>query len=47
VASVFISRRDVAMMDRVLESLRNGLGIAVAGTIFKAYCDLPWPRRSP
>jgi transaldolase len=40
VASVFISRWDVAVMDRVPESLRNRLGIAMAGRIYKAYREL-------
>ena len=40
VASVFISRWDVAVMDRVLEALRDRLGIAVAGRIYKAYREL-------
>jgi transaldolase len=40
VASVFISRWDVAVADKVPESLRNKLGIAVAMRTYKAYCDL-------
>jgi len=40
VASVFISRWDAAVMDRVPESLHDRLGIAVAGRIYKAYRDL-------
>jgi transaldolase len=40
VASVFISRWDVAVMDRVPELLRDRLGIAIAGSIYKAYRDL-------
>src|SRR3954447_26809734 len=40
VASVFISRWDAAVMDRVPESLRDRLGIAMAGKIYKAYRDL-------
>jgi transaldolase len=40
VASVFISRWDVAVMDRVPESLRDRLGIAMAGRIYKAYREL-------
>ena len=40
VASVFISRWDAAVMDRVPESLRDRLGIAMAGRIYKAYREL-------
>jgi transaldolase len=40
VASVFISRWDAAVMDSVPESLRDRLGIAMAGRIYKAYRDL-------
>src|SRR5262244_1264158 len=40
VASVFISRWDVAAMDRVPEALHNHLGIAIAGRTYKAYRDL-------
>ena len=40
VASVFISRWDAAVMDKVPEALRNHLGIAVAGRIYKAYREL-------
>jgi transaldolase len=40
VASVFISRWDAATMDKVPEPLRNRLGIAIAGRIYKAYRDL-------
>jgi transaldolase len=40
VASVFISRWDVALADRVPPALDNLLGIAVAGRIYKAYVDL-------
>ncbi len=40
VASVFISRWDAAVMDRVPESLRDRLGIAMAGRIYKSYRDL-------
>jgi len=40
VASVFISRWDAAVMDRVPESLHDRLGIAMAGRIYKAYRDL-------
>jgi transaldolase len=40
VASIFVSRWDVAVADRVPPALRNLLGIAVAGRIYKAYVDL-------
>jgi transaldolase len=40
VASVFISRWDAAVMDRVPEELRDRLGIAVAGSIYEAYREL-------
>ena len=40
VASVFISRWDAAVMDRVPEVLHDRLGIAMAGRIYKAYRDL-------
>ncbi len=39
-ASVFISRWDVAVMDRVPPTLDNQLGIAMAGRIYKAYINL-------
>jgi transaldolase len=37
VASVFISRWDVAVMDKVPDSLRDQLGIAIARRTYKAY----------
>jgi transaldolase len=40
VASMFVSRWDVAVMDKAPEALRNRLGIAVASRIYKAYLDL-------
>jgi transaldolase len=40
VASVFISRWDVAVMNRVPDDLRDQLGIAVAKRTYKAYRDL-------
>ena len=40
VASIFVSRWDVAMADKAPEALRNQLGIAVAGRIYIAYLDL-------
>ncbi len=40
VASVFISRWDVAVADKVPAALKNRLGIAVAQRTYKAYNDL-------
>jgi transaldolase len=40
VASVFVSRWDVAVMDKVPDALRNRLGIAIAMRTFKAYREL-------
>jgi transaldolase len=40
VASVFISRWDVAVAKKVPDNLRDKLGIAIAGRTYKAYCDL-------
>jgi transaldolase len=40
VASLFISRWDVAVADRVPDELRNQLGIAVAKRAYRAYRDL-------
>jgi transaldolase len=40
VASLFVSRWDVAVMDRVPEALRDRLGIAIAKRTYKAYCEL-------
>ena len=40
VASVFISRWDVAVMGKVPDALRDQLGIAVAKRTYKAYRDL-------
>ena len=40
VASVFISRWDVAVSKTVSDELRDRLGIAIAGRTYKAYCDL-------
>jgi transaldolase len=40
VASMFISRWDVAVADKVPEALNNRLGIAIAGRTYKAYQDL-------
>src|SRR5262249_28359078 len=48
VASVFISRWDVAVMDKTPEALRDRLGIAIAQRTYKAYralLDTPrWQR---
>ena len=40
VASIFISRWDVAVKDEVTDKLRNRLGIAIARRTYKAYCEL-------
>jgi transaldolase len=40
VASIFISRWDVAVADQVPEDLRNRLGIAVGGRAYRAYREL-------
>src|SRR5271167_2449164 len=40
VASVFISRWDVAVMGKVPDELRDRLGIAIAKRIYRAYRDL-------
>jgi transaldolase len=40
VASIFISRWDVAIKDKVPDTLRNRLGIAIAMRTYKAYRDL-------
>ena len=40
VASVFISRWDAAVTDRVPRRCATALGIAIAGSIYKAYRDL-------
>lgn len=40
VASVFISRWDVAVSSKVGDDLRDKLGIAIAQRTYKAYCDL-------
>jgi transaldolase len=46
VASIFISRWDVAVAGKVPETLSNRLGIAIAGRIYKAYLDLLSTARS-
>jgi transaldolase len=40
VASLFVSRWDVAVQDKMPERLRNTLGIAVGKRTYKSYCDL-------
>ena len=40
VASLFVSRWDVAVKDKVSDRLRNRLGIAIAKRTYKAYRDL-------
>jgi transaldolase len=40
VASVFISRWDVAVKDKVSDGLRDKLGIAIAGRTYQAYREL-------
>jgi transaldolase len=40
VASLFVSRWDVAVKDQVAPPYRNRLGIAIAGRTYKAYRDL-------
>jgi transaldolase len=40
VASVFVSRWDVAVQDKVPAQLRNKLGIAVGLQTYQAYCEL-------
>lgn len=45
VASVFISRWDVAIKNRVPVALRNRLGITIAQQIYRAYCELRASKR--
>ena len=40
VASLFVSRWDVAIKDKVPEDMRDTLGIAIGKRTYKAYCDL-------
>ena len=40
VASLFVSRWDVAVKDKVGDKLRNRLGIAISMRTYKAYCEL-------
>ena len=45
VASLFVSRWDVAVSEKVTESLRNQLGIAIAGQVYESYLmELNSPR---
>ena len=46
VASVFVSRWDVAVAGKVPSELENRLGIAISGRIYKAYLDLLGSPRS-
>ena len=39
-ASLFISRWDVAVAGKVPAALSNKLGVAIAQRTYKAYCDL-------
>ena len=45
VASLFVSRWDVAVKNKVPAELRNKLGIAIAGRTYRAYRDLLASRR--
>lgn len=40
VASIFVSRWDVAVRDRVAREFRDRLGIAIAKRAYQAYCEL-------
>ena len=40
VASIFLSRWDVAVADKVPTTLRNRLGLAVGRSAYRAYCEL-------
>ena len=40
VASIFLSRWDVAIVDKVPAALRNRLGLAVGRSAYRAYCEL-------
>ena len=40
VASLFVSRWDVAVHDKVPDALRNRLGIAMGRRVYKSYCDV-------
>jgi transaldolase len=40
VASLFVSRWDVAVKDKVDDELRNRLGVAIGGTVYRAYRDM-------
>jgi transaldolase len=45
VTSIFVSRWDVAIKEKVPAALRNRLGIAIAKRTYKAYCELLKSRR--
>ncbi len=45
VASLFVSRWDRAVADRVAPDLKNRLGIAIAGRSYRAYCELQASQR--
>jgi transaldolase len=45
VASIFVSRWDRAVAGKVPAELQNRLGIAVAGRIYRAHCDLIQSKR--
>src|SRR5208282_1710755 len=40
VASIFVSRWDAAVAEKVPRALANRLGVAIAQRTYKAYCDL-------
>lgn len=40
VASLFVSRWDVAVKDKVPEELHNRLGLAISGQVYRAYRDM-------
>ncbi|MGH8180795.1 MAG: transaldolase [Steroidobacteraceae bacterium] len=40
VASIFLSRWDVAIAEKVPEALRNRLGLAIGRRAYRAYCEL-------
>lgn len=46
VASLFVSRWDKAVADKVPERLRNRLGVAMGQRVYRAYCGLRESRRA-
>jgi len=46
VASIFVSRWDPAVADKVPDQLKNQLGIAIAKRAYKSYCELLGSQRS-